>query len=249
MKFIDSPSNDRFKSWKNLLSGKGIRKEEMFLVFGDKFIDETIQKYSSSCEGLILSPSSKDNPREYPYLPGNVMKYVLKTDLYQELDVFGTRTDILICKTPAIPKWNPSEPPKGMEILLPLGDPANLGAMLRSCQAFEASKIILLQEAAHPFHPKSIRAAATGLLKMPLFIGPSIRHINEIRDVWALDAGGTPINDFQWAKDIRLLVGEEGPGLPGNFPKARTLSIPISAECESLNATVAMSIVMSRYPF
>jgi tRNA G18 (ribose-2'-O)-methylase SpoU len=71
--------------------------------------------------------------------------------------------------------------------------------------------------------------------------------MNEIRDVWALDAGGKSIADFNWPQNIRLLVGEEGPGIAENFPKNKTLSIPMAPQSESLNAMVALSLGLFSY--
>jgi len=44
-----------------------------------------------------------------------------------------------------------------------------------------------------------------------------------------------------------LVAGLEGPGLDTYWPLEKRLSIPMSRQVESLNASVAMSIAMSFY--
>lgn len=248
MKFLESPENPKFKIWKSLLQSRGIKKEGLFLVFGPKLVQEVIERHPQSCVSLILSPRSKEAPREYRFLPGQVIKFVLRNDMYKELDVLGTQDDILVCELPTLPRWDGSQPPEGLELLVPLGDPSNLGAVLRSAQAFQCSRIVILSESAHPFHPKAIRAAASGLLSLPLAWGPSLRQTPEIRDCWALDSDGQSLRSFQWPKNIRLLVGEEGQGIPESFPRNRRISIPMAPQSESLNAAVAASIALYAYP-
>ena len=51
---------------------------------------------------------------------------------------------------------------------------------------------------------------------------------------------------FQWPKDVRLLVGEEGPGLPP-FSFGKRIAIPMTESVESLNAVAAASMALYAY--
>ena len=51
---------------------------------------------------------------------------------------------------------------------------------------------------------------------------------------------------FHWPKDIRLLVGEEGPGLPPITSGTR-LAVPMTGSVESLNAVVAAGMALYAY--
>ena len=164
--------------------------------------------------------------------------------------MLGTQTPILVCKVPTISTWNLEEVPQGMELICPLGDPINVGALLRTAQAFGIKKVILLQEAATPFHPKSTRSASGAILNMELVYGPSIHELNEGRPVGsmvALDVRGADLATFDWPKNVRLLIGEEGQGLPKNQPLIHSVSIPMVTGMHSLNAMVAASIGLYAY--
>ena len=243
---ITSKENAHFKRWYQLLDARGIRKNKQFLLFGEKVIAEVLQQHPEFCVELIY-------PKSWPCLLQTseaVLHYHLDNQLFKVLDLFGTQTPILACKIPTIDTWNPEEAPQGIELVCPLGDPINVGALLRTAQAFGIKKVILLQESATPFHPKSTRSASGAVLNVELAHGPSIHELNEGRiaeSMVALDASGADLSTFNWPKNVRLLIGEEGQGLPRNQFLTRIISIPMVTGMHSLNAMVAASIGLYAY--
>jgi RNA methyltransferase, TrmH family len=171
--------------------------------------------------------------------------------LFEQLDQFGTHAPLLALTTHELEPADLTQAPKGLEILCAMSDPSNVGALLRTAAAFRASKVILLKESASPFHPRAVRAASAATLSVSLFKGPSIQELPKISGegpapIVALDMFGEKITGFDWPKDTRLVIGEEGQGVPQ--PEAfRTISIPIAPGVESLNATVAASIALYAY--
>lgn len=242
---ITSRDNPHVKRWHQLLESRGIRKAGQFLVFGETVVKETLRDHPEKCAELIY-PSSW-NSTLYPQ--GMVSPYHLDEKLFQTLDVFGTKAPVLVCQVPPIGQWEKGEAPQGLEIICPVGDPSNMGAILRSCQAFGVQKVILLKEAASPFHPKSVRSASGAILNVSFVQGPSIKDLskNEFTSTLvALDISGANIVKFQWPKNIRMLIGEEGQGLPEDsiIPK---ISISMKDGMHSLNAAIATSIAMYSY--
>jgi TrmH family RNA methyltransferase len=145
------------------------------------------------------------------------------------------------------PKLAPFEPAagsRGLEIALAAQDPANLGAMLRSALAFGAGRVILLQECAHPFLPKVTRAAAGANFHLALARGPSINALED--GMIALDMAGAPLDAYEFPRDCRLLLGEEGGGIPPSF-KGPRVRIAIAAGVDSLNVAVAAGIALAAY--
>src|SRR5690606_41305783 len=59
----------------------------------------------------------------------------------------------------------------------------------------------------------------------------------------ALDGTGTDIENDGWPADLRLVLGEEGRGLPPGLT-AEKLAIRTTGAVESLNATVAASLAL-----
>lgn len=239
IKIINSTSNARFKYWKSLHDSKGIRKTGRYLLSGRKLVPEFL-KTNNIETILIQDPLELDELKFHKSL--EVVQ--ISKSLFAELDISGTHFPLLVGIAPQFDKADLQKAPQGLEVVVALGDPLNLGSMLRSCEAFGVSKVILCEECANPFHPKVIKASAGSSLRLPLQIGPSIQNIEG--DILSLDSEGTDINKFAWPKDVRLLLGEEGPGVPWTLRRT-SISIPINPKVESLNATVAASLALFSY--
>lgn len=184
----------------------------------------------------------------------SVPQYLLSAELFNSIDMVGTDQNILIVEQPQMTVFdftaNTTANNQGLSLLCPLGDPNNLGAIIRSAEAFGAERVILLQEAAHAFLPKTIKASAGSVFRVPLFKGPSIRELSQTQkntksSIIVLDLNGEELPKFQWPKNSFLLIGEEGPGAPSDLAATR-LNIP-TKHVESLNAMVAASIAMYDY--
>ena len=106
-------------------------------------------------------------------------------------------------------------------------------------------RVVLLQEASHPFHPKAVRAAGSTLFRVPLLEGPSIEALHPDRlPLIALSPAGRDIGRFHFPERFCLIPGLEGPGLTDTLAKAETLSIPMARGVESLNAALAAGIAL-----
>ncbi len=245
MREITSAQNEQFKYWKSLLKSKGLKEGKHFLLSGAKLIEEVLQdpQWKDRVDGVLvgkeaLPASLQSGPLAQKLAP----KYTqLNPTLFEELDVLGTRAPLLVLQQPEIKPWSSSHPSDGLQVLCPLGDPQNLGALIRTAYAFGVAQIVLLKEAAHPLLPKAIKASSGAVLKLPLAYGPSIRDVGS--DAVALDLAGVPMESHTWPKNLQLLLGEEGPGIPASFSGTR-MTLPMKNPLESLNAAVAAGIAI-----
>ncbi len=253
---IESQGNETFKRLKKLLSAHGLKKDTAFLVSGEKVLREILAQKPDVIEAWITTPALIHSLQTLTGITPHEVRvrdrrsettaiHELSQQLFRELDIAGTDFPIALCRQPEISDWDPKAPAQGLEVLIATGNPANLGAILRSSLAFAASKVILLKESAHPLHPKSVRAAAGSLFHLRLERGPAIHEL-ECEDLIALDMDGNSLAHFAWPKAARLLVGEEGQGVPSSV-KAQRVAIPMQAGVESLNALAALSIALYDY--
>ncbi|MCC6138721.1 MAG: RNA methyltransferase [Bdellovibrionaceae bacterium] len=238
IKRIDSPSNEIFKELAQLVTSKGIRKQKKCLISGDKIIGELVKKLPD--ESFFIYHSEK---HELFDRFANKQVLVLKKDLYQELDVVGTNAPLLCSETPPLHNWEATSTTQETELLCALGDPANLGAVIRSACAFGVRRVILLEESANPFLPKVTKAASGCNFLMNFEKGPSIQDLNGVNDLVAMHMEGTPISDWKNTKPQRWLIGEEGLGVPRDL-KCEKVSIPMMNDVESLNAAISASILL-----
>lgn len=236
---IESPDNRVFKQLAKTLDVRGIRKFERALVSGPKIVADVLRGSPELVEAWVATPAH-DAPAD---LPAHAHWYQLSPALFRTLDVAGTGTPLLVVKVPKLPVWNSDDIARGCTLLVPFQDPENVGAVIRSAVAFGVAHVVLLDEAAHPFHPKAVRASAGAVFAAKLFDGPPLHAVPDAVPVVALSAGGRSIADFAFPDRFVLLPGIEGPGLPERF-HSRAVAVPISENVESLNAAAATSIAL-----
>ncbi len=214
---------------------------------GDKLIAEFLKNPQYKVKGEIIHEDLKSLTLTAPALRGQKISiFKLPKALFNEIDVVGTHYNLLVLEPKEIAPLGTAKT-AGLEVISPLGDPSNLGALARSALAFGASKMILTEETCNPYHPKAIKASAGALLKLPLFkIGKFQDFVAANSDeIFALDMKGENVGQFKWPKNVRLAIGEEGPGFSG-MKGLKRLAIPTEG-VESLNATVAASIALFSY--
>ncbi|MGX7825613.1 23S rRNA (guanosine(2251)-2'-O)-methyltransferase RlmB [Actinokineospora sp. 24-640] len=133
-------------------------------------------------------------------------------------------------------------------------DPRNLGAVIRSAAAFGANGVLLPQRRSAGMTAVAWRTSAGTAAKMPVAVATNLTrqlraYAAEGLMVVGLDADGTmPFDDFSLATSpLVVVVGSEGRGLSRLVREAcdATISIPMSPNVESLNASVAAGVVLA----
>ncbi len=242
---ISSKDNPVFRNMKKLLTSKGIKEEKCFLLMGEKLVQEFLESNSSATKHRfkIKNVISFDEA-DFPLLQTQIK---LKKELFDELDVLGTHSPMLVLEYSELNEPSLLEAPEGLEIISPLGDPKNLGALSRSALGFGASKLILTKESCHPFLPHAIKASAGAILNIPIFYTTKdTSELPLVGENYALNLHGQKVHDLSWPKNLRLWVGEDGPGLKLSMDqkrKIKMITIPTTG-IESLNASVSTSIAL-----
>jgi len=129
-----------------------------------------------------------------------------------------------------------------------VGDPGNVGAILRSAQAFGAASVVLGPGSADPFGPKAVRASMGAVFTMPLARardGDASQLLGGLpgRTI-ALAAGlGAPLAG-PLEGEATILIGAEREGLPPELLAAATETCRIPIQAESLNAAMAATVAL-----
>lgn len=124
-----------------------------------------------------------------------------------------------------------------------VGDPGNVGAVLRSALAFGAACVALGPGCADPHSPKAVRAS------MGAIFGLAIARVHDLSELpgkrIALVAGeGEPIWNAGGTQPVTLLVGAEREGLPTEVVEACDSIAHIPIASESLNAAMAATVAL-----
>lgn len=246
---IASADNRTFRELKSLSGSQGIKKTGSMLAAGRKLVTELIKNPAVGKRRLIIYDGCTEKD---PELNGLYEEYaeagklfILKRSLFNEIDIFKAEGPLLQTDLPQIDEWQ-EENKRGCFLAVPFQDPQNVGSAVRSAASFDASGVIILKEAALPFHPKAVRASAGTIFRIPLFAGPAVSEFISRASkipIIPLDKSGRDIADFTFPETFCLLPGPEGPGLPASA-RAGAAALPISKNAESLNGAVAASIAL-----
>jgi 16S rRNA (guanine527-N7)-methyltransferase len=237
---ISSDSNPRFRLFRDLLGGRGIRKHALALLAGPRIVAEVLSRFPELVQGWLTDPDGPPPP------DASIQWIRLTRPLFGELDVAGTNAPLLLVRVPPLQEWSDDAPwPQGCTLFIPFQDPENIGAVIRSAAAFGAARLVLLQGAAHPFHPRSCRSAGSALFQVPLLEGPPIGSLkSRYVPLIALDTSGELLEADPFPTTFGLVVGVEGPGLPEHLRQGPRRRIPITSGVESLNAAAAAAIAL-----
>ncbi len=135
-----------------------------------------------------------------------------------------------------------------------VGDPGNLGTLIRSAQAFGFDAVICIGQTAEPYSPKVVRASAGAIFGARVFQAAA-DHVLDLAGrsdtalIAAAPLGNMTVHSMARELDGRkiiLAVGSEAEGLSETMLKAAEGKVKIehSDRVESLNAAVAGSILM-----
>jgi TrmH family RNA methyltransferase len=124
-------------------------------------------------------------------------------------------------------------------------DPGNLGAVLRSAQAFGAASVALGGGSADPFGPKAVRASMGAVFAVPVArVGdPTAASALPGRTVALVADRGRPLRELTLA-ETTLIVGAEREGLPEEVVAAADEVARIPIASHSLNAAMAATVAL-----
>ena len=142
--------------------------------------------------------------------------------------------------------------PGNFVVLDRLQDPGNIGTIIRTADAAGYDLVIAVKGTADVFSPKTVRAAAGSLFRIPvLFVDteeelPRFTRAAGKKLTAASPSGSRYYYEEDLSRDIALIVGNEGNGVSRSLMEKADMKIriPMSGTIESLNASVAAAILM-----
>ncbi len=136
-----------------------------------------------------------------------------------------------------------------------LQDPGNLGALIRSAEAFGATAVLTTPNTVSEWNQKAIRASAGSVLRVPV-VAVTLAEINALKShglhLYAAVADDPlrpktlALIEANLTQPCALMIGNEGVGLSEELlVLADTrITIPTPGRVESLNAAIAGSLLL-----
>ncbi|MCL2202167.1 MAG: RNA methyltransferase [Oscillospiraceae bacterium] len=182
-------------------------------------------------------------------LPLDTKVYLTDSSIINSISPLkNAQTVLFSCK---IPQKSDEVSTTGTSLLLDgLQDPGNVGTIMRTANAFSIDNIILTGACADVYNPKTIRASMGAVFRQTFrYMSPSeLKQLKEkgTRFVGAsLGSGSVDVTEVN-LKNALIAIGSEGRGLSPDVLALcdEKVLIPISPECESLNAAIAAAILI-----
>lgn len=266
---ITSKNNPLAVSLAKLQQKKYRDENGLFIVDGEKLFLEAV-KFSADIEYVVVSEDYYKGKKDFVSGVLSDEKYEKTTLVPVSTGVFEKISSekspqgiITVVKTidffqKYIKIYNNDSffnEPRTAIMLCDLRDPGNLGAVLRSACAFEIDAVYVTNGCTDLFSPKTVRGSMGALFKTPIRYGDNAKEqIREMRKCGvkvyaaALDRNAVSLDKLEMNGDesVCFVIGNEGSGLCDDIISEcdKTVFIPMAPNTESLNASVASSVLM-----
>ncbi len=233
MTTITSPHNLQLKALRRLQSKRGRELTGRFSAEGEDLIEAAERAGREAVEGYRLAGTGL----------GGAKFHDVEAQALAAVSSLGSSTRAI-----GVYEQRWASAPSGplCVYLHGVGDPGNVGTVLRGALAFGASSVALGPGCADPYGPKAVRASMGAIFAVELARVEDLRELPGERV--ALVAGsGEPLYvlSAKLARSaITLLVGSEREGLPEELVSACEHVAHIPIEEESLNAAMAASVAL-----
>lgn len=253
---ITSTANSEIREKARLLTARGRREQQAFLVEGIRLLEEVLRA-GYPVHKLYYTAASLSRERGQALVnrlqqQGVPCQEVSETVL-AKLSATETPQGLVAVVPVRQPTPNlPAAEGRLMLLLDGIQDPGNLGTILRTAHAVGVREVWLTPDCCDLYNPKTVRATMGALFYLPC------RELNEPEQTiktaaelgWLVTAtaldGAVPYFQLNWQRPRLLLLGNEGRGLkPELLALARErVTIPMPGGAESLNVAVAAAILM-----
>ena len=196
------------------------------------------------------------------------LENLLKNDDFDELRVCNVARNALLVIIGTFPaEWDlviaPHTPPadengvvrkrdffEGMCVYAEdIRSPFNIGSIFRTAEAMGADKVFISPRCIDPTQPRAIRSGM-GCIETMGWERLDLENLPADLPVFALETGGTDINEFVFPKKGICIIGSEELGVSPDALKKATyghVTIPMKGLKASLNVGVAFGILMQKW--
>lgn len=254
MEVIQSADNPIIKEVKKLKEKRFRSQYNQFLVEGFRFTEEAL-KSEFRVSKVILSEESLIKFQELNFntlIQKETKLHIVKDNLFKALCSTETPQGIIgVVENKFIEPENKS----GFYILADkIQDPGNMGTIIRTADAAGALGVIYTKGTVDIYNEKTLRSTMGSIFHIPIIYDENLDITKGLREngfkvvVSSLEAES---NFFQlkFKDKIIIAVGNEGSGIGKEVYELGDLKtkIPMPGKAESLNVSIAASIMMYEY--
>ena len=256
MQIITSKDNETVKNIKKLKDKKYRDEAGLYIIEGVKMIEEAIVANAKIDKIVVCEECLKTGDIEQKLLY-EIAKYDC---IYVNAKVFNFLTDVVAPQGILAVLEKPSKTEKiqyDQDIILALDgiqDPGNLGTILRTADSVNLKQIIVTKTTADSYNPKVVRSTMGAIFRVNVIESEDLlqtlknlkKHKYKIMAT-SLETNNS-IYDVEYNKKV-IVIGNEANGVSKNVLEYadEKIKIPMLGKTESLNASVATSIILYEY--
>jgi RNA methyltransferase, TrmH family len=233
---ITSAANPRLKLVRRLASRRQRERLGLFVCEGEDLVQAALEAGIHPVEVLV-------DAERAPVLDGLDVAEPVEPRLLAEVSTLGHPSRVIaVFRRADLPQVDPADaPPVGLA-LWHVGDPGNIGTVLRSSDGLGPAFVALSPGCGDPTGPKALRASAGAIFRVPL-----VRFDEAPRPRVALvTRGGPSLQEIELPERVTFVLGAEREGLPDDVAADCELraTIPLEPAAESLNVGVTAAIAL-----
>lgn len=246
METITSRQNPLCTHLRKLSSSAAYRRQcGEFLCDSPKLLQEALL-WGSELHTVVVTAGT-----EAPPLPKGVRLVEVPADVMKSVSPMETpQGTLFICamREAPLPEWLEG---RRYIVLDTLQDPGNVGTILRTADAFHTDGMFLVNGCADLYNPKTLRATMGAVFRCPVW-RTEVGVLSDLLKRSGILLYGAALRedtlDARQADYSRcaIAIGSEGRGLTDAVLAVcdRTIKIPMSEHCESLNAAAAATVLL-----
>jgi TrmH family RNA methyltransferase len=245
---ISSPANPLIKDVRRAILRGSLTESGLCAAESFHLLDEALR--SNRPVDIVLAAESARHAIERQFADTALDIALVPDQLFSTLSTTETSQGLIALVKP--PEWTINQLFTDSSLIVVLDaiqDPGNAGAIVRAAEAFAASGVMFLKGSVSPFNPKTLRASAGSLFRVPYVaaLEPAIARAaveqNRLRVYAGMPHDGRGDRP-RLERPCALVIGNEGRGVSEEFrASAEPVSIP-TAGVESLNASIAAAILL-----
>ena len=247
---LTSPANPLLKDVRRAIARGGLTDQGYLVAETFHLLDEALRS-DLDIRAILAAESVHETVRDRVRRLSGVRIAVVDDDAFQKLADTETSQGVIMLAVP--PSWRLEQTlcGEGPAVALDgLQDPGNAGAIVRAAEAFGATGVLFTKGTVSPFNPKTLRASAGSLFRVPFVHGLDAAQVSAAfeqarAEVYAaMPRGARPLPEVDLRRKCAIIIGSEAHGVSEPLLSGATgLSIPTQG-VESLNAAVAAAILL-----
>ncbi len=240
---------------RDLKRRKAREKRSQFVAEGVRTVEELVRS-PLAVRGALRTAAFAESPRAAALLAALARQNIecVEVDEKDFLSAAETEHSQGILAIAEIPERSLASlalaDPTRILVLDAIQDPGNVGTLVRTAAALGAAAVVALPGTADLWNAKAVRSGAGAHFRLPALHATPDTLMEFLRAnriaLWAADAGGEPVTEVKAPERLAIAVGNEGAGLSEHVRAAasKIVGLPMRADVESLNVSVAAGIVL-----